>query len=104
LETVALVPLLVMVGTMMLQLGVAAWTTVAADTAARSAARAATLDSGQDPRIVANNSLPGTLSATVTEAHSDDGVRITVRVDVPRVSLLPQVTVQRDALMPKIAP
>lgn len=103
LETVALLPIIILVGSLMLQLGVAAWTTVAADTAARSAARAATLD--RDPLAAANNSLPGSLTVSpgnVHTLHSPDDVRVTLRINIPRVSLLPVFTVQRDAVMPNI--
>jgi Flp pilus assembly protein TadG len=104
LEIVALVPIILLVGTMMLQLGVAVWTTVAADTAARQVARAVALG-GDDPQGVANRSLPGSLTARpFTPDIGADEVRVTLSVDIPRVSLLPQFTVRRDAVMPKSAP
>lgn len=103
LETVALLPIILLVGTLVLQLGVAVWTTVAADTAARSAARAVTL--GGDAVTAANGSLPGSLSvssANVIVSHGSDDVRVTLTINIPRVSVLPVFTVQRDAVMPDI--
>lgn len=102
-EVVALVPIILLVSSMMLQVGVAVWTTVAADTAARQVARAVTLGEG-NPQAVANRSLPGLLTVKEwDQSGGDDEVRITLSVEVPRVSLLPQFTVRRDAVMPRIA-
>jgi len=104
LETVALLPILILVGSLLLQLGVAIWTTVAGDTAARSAARAFTLH--RDPLTAANDSLPGGLRVSPggieTVSSTDDVVRVTLRITIPRVSVLPVLTVQRDAVMPNI--
>jgi len=103
LEVVTLVPIILLVGTLMLQLGVAVWTMVAADTAARQVARAVTLGE-RNPEAAANRSLPGVLSVSQWEQSGrDDEVRITLSVDVPRVSFLPLFTVKRDAVMPRIS-
>ena len=113
LETVALLPLLIFVGSFFLQLGVAVWTTAAADTAARSAARALSLTQGSlerggpliRARKAANDSLPGSLSAenvTADPLPGADGVKVTVWVEIPRVSVLPLSTVQREAVMPRV--
>jgi hypothetical protein len=93
------------VGSLLLQLGVAIWTTVAADTAARSAARAVTL--GGTAFDAATTSLPGSLRVSpgdveVDPLSSPDGVRVTLTIKVPRVSLLPGLSVTRDAVMPDI--
>jgi len=103
LEVVALLPIVIFVGSLMLQLGVAVWTTVAADTAVRSAARADTLR--LDPLDAANSSLPGSLRVNpggINVARSSGTVQVTLRIDIPRVSVLPVFTVQRDAVMPDI--
>lgn len=104
LETVALLPIIIFVGTLLLQVGVAVWTTVAADTAARSAARAFTLH--RDPLAAANDSLPGGLRVSPGDIDTvnspEDVVRVTLRINIPRVSILPTFTVQRDAVMPNI--
>lgn len=103
LETVALLPMIVLVASLVLQLAVAVWTTTAADTAARSAARAATL--GRDPFTAASGSLPGGLRvapADVEIFHSLDDVRVSLRISIPRVSVLPTFTVRRDAVMPDL--
>jgi hypothetical protein len=105
LEAAALLPIVLFVGTLLLQLGVAVWTTVAADTAARSAARAVTL--GRDGVAAANSSLPGSLRVSPSNIdilQGTDDVRVTLRLNIPRVSLLPVFTVQRDAVMPDIRP
>lgn len=105
LETVVLIPIIILVGSLLLQVGVAVWTTVAVDGAARSAARAATL--GRDPLEAARGSLPGSLAvrtSDITTSHGSDEVRVTLTVDIPRVSILPRFTVQRDAVMPDIQP
>ena len=103
LETVALLPIVILVGSLLLQLGVAVWTTVAADTAARSAARAVTLD--RDPLTAANSSLPGGLSVGLGDIDTlptSDGVRVILRVNIPRVSVLGALSVTREAVMPNI--
>lgn len=105
LETVALLPLVILVGSLLFQLGVAVWATNAADTAARSAARAVTL--GGDALTAANSSLPGALRVApgdITTVSGRDEVRVTLRVGIPRVSVLPDLTVQRGAVMPDIRP
>lgn len=97
LELVALLPLLFAVALLALQGGAVVWVMSSTSEAARAAARAASL--GQDPRVAAEQSLPGGLTLvgfqTVGPGH---GVRLDVRV--PRVSPLPEYTVTRWAVMP----
>lgn len=95
-EVVMLVPLLVLVGTLTLQLGVAGWTASQTQEAARQAARAQGL--GQDPRAAAERALPGALRV---DELNGGGHQVTLRVRVPRVSPLPQFTVVRRAAMPR---
>lgn len=94
-EVVALVPILVLVGMLTLQLGVAWWTGSQAQDAARQAARAQSL--GDSPRDAAEGALPGALDVESISA-GEDSVRI--EVEVPRVSFLPTITVTRDAFIP----
>jgi pilus assembly protein CpaE len=104
LEAVALLPALILVGALVLQLGVTIWTTVAADTAARSAARAVTLHGigAMDP--AARTSLPGglTVAGIYDIANGPDEARVEVKLEVPRVLPLGAFTVTRDAVMPMI--
>ncbi len=93
-EVVALVPVLVFVATLVLQLGVAGWTASQTQNAARQAARAQSLD--RDPREAAQAALPGALRIDRLET-SDDSVTLFVRV--PKVSLLPSFTVERNVAM-----
>lgn len=96
-EVVALVPILVLLATFVLQGAAAIWTVSAADTAARHAARARSL--GQDPREAADASLPGAMEASeVDHLPGSNGVRITV--EVPRVSPLPVFHVTREVDLP----
>jgi hypothetical protein len=89
---------------MVLQLGVTIWTTVAADTAARSAARAVSLQGigAMDP--AARRSLPAGLNvAGITDvSEGPDEARVEVIVDVPLVLPLGTFTVSRQAVMPMI--
>jgi hypothetical protein len=104
LEAVALLPAIIVGGAMVLQLGVTIWTTVAADTAARSAARAVSLQGigAMDP--AARRSLPAGLTvAGITDvSESPDEARVEVIVDVPLVLPLGTFTVSRQAVMPMI--
>lgn len=94
-EVVALVPLLVLVALLVLQLGVAGWSSSQAQEAARAAARAQSL--GEDPRAAAEGALSGSLEVHSITTTSDS---VTLRVRVPRVSPLPTFTVTRDVSMP----
>jgi hypothetical protein len=98
LEVVALYPLLVLFGTFALQAGAAVWTVSLTGDAARTAARAASLD--DDPAAAARAALPGSIAVqgVRTFGAPAHGVRVTTRV--PRVSPLPVFTVTREAVMP----
>lgn len=106
LETAALLPLIILFGVMVLECGVAMWTMVETDTAVRSAARAAGSDS--DPsaaKRAAEKSLPAVLTAalgspTVTPLPDVKGVRVTLEVKIPGLSILGPLTVTRHADMP----
>lgn len=93
-EVVGLVPLLILVAMMVLQLGVAGWTASQTAEAARQSARAQSL--GEDPRAAAEQALPGALRVDRIAAGGDT---VTLWVDVPRVSLLPGLTVSRSVSM-----
>ena len=104
LEAVALLPAIILGGALVLQLGVTIWTTVAADTAARSSARAVTLHGIDAMDPAARRSLPAGL--TVAGIHDiavgPDEARVEVELDVPRVLPIGAFTVTRSAVMPMI--
>lgn len=93
-EVVALIPVLILVAMLVLQLGVAGWTASQTAEAARQSARAQSL--GQDPHAAAEQALPGALRVDRISAGGDT---VTLWVEVPRVSLLPQFTVSRSVSM-----
>lgn len=96
-EAVALVPILLLVVTFVLQGAVAIWTTTATDTSVRHAARADSL--GRDPGTAADQALPSGLKVEKIERFGPGhGVRLAVAV--PRVSPLPQFTVSRSVILP----
>lgn len=94
-EVVMLVPILVLVAMMALQLGVAGWTASQTQEAARQAARAQ--GRGLDAYAAAQRALPGSLNV---DHIGGGGGTVTLRVEVPRVSPLPQFKVTRRAVMP----
>jgi hypothetical protein len=104
LEAVALLPAIIVGGALVLQLGVTIWSTVAADTAARSAARAVTLHgiAAMDP--AARSSLPAglTVAGINDVSQGPDEARVEVKLDVPLVLPLGTFTVSRQAVMPMI--
>lgn len=105
LEAAALLPVIVLGGAMVLQLGVTIWTTVAADTAARSAARAVTLHGIDAMDPAARAALPNGLTVSRINgiAGPPDQAKVEVVLDVPRIlPLLDPFTVTRDAVMPMI--
>jgi Flp pilus assembly protein TadG len=118
LETAALLPLIIFFGFVVLQVGIAMWTMVEADTAVRSAARAASLSTGDaqgDALKAAKGSLPGVLSVkegtlTVTNPPNGfDGVAVTMdveipglRIEIPGLPVFGRGTVTRHAEMPTI--
>ncbi|HET7489132.1 MAG TPA: TadE/TadG family type IV pilus assembly protein [Acidimicrobiales bacterium] len=96
-ETIALLPLLLVLGLLVLQVAVTVWAATGADLAARQAARARSL--GRDPLVAAQRALPGGLSVDgLTLVGGNSGV--TVRVAVPRVSPLPAYTISRKVELP----
>jgi Flp pilus assembly protein TadG len=111
LETAALLPGIILFGFLVFQFGVAMWTMVEADTAVRSAARAASLSTGDlklDADAAAEDSLPGvlsvkpgTLAVDLQPANGFDGVRVTLGVEIPGLLFGPS-TVWRHADMPMI--
>jgi hypothetical protein len=99
LETVAFVPVALLVGTLALQAGTAMWAASSASEAAREAAREYSLtENFSSAQAAASASLPGGLKLTGIQPLAPHGVQL--RVAVPRVSLLPQITVTREAVLP----
>jgi hypothetical protein len=97
-EVMALYPVLVLLATFALQAGAAVWTVALTGDAARTAARAASLD--EDPAAAAQGALPGALDVRRVSAFGAPRHGVTVTVEVPRVSPLPRFTVTRSAVMP----
>lgn len=95
LELVGLMPLIAVVASLALQYAAVVFVAHATDDAARQAARAASL--GRDPVSAAQGVVPSGLDIQVTTGGSG---RVTVRVEVPRLSPLPQPTITRSAVMP----
>jgi hypothetical protein len=95
LELVGLLPLVVIVVSLALQYAAVVFVAHSADDAARQAARALSL--GRDPTGAAKAVLPPGLDVQVRSGGSG---RVTVQVEVPRLSPLPQKTVTRSAVMP----
>lgn len=102
LEFVGILPILLLAALGALQVGVAGWTVAATADAARSGARAVSLD--LDPHAAARGALPGSLTPMQNYGSgTGDGYRHTVEVRIP--SLLPGVslpTVTRSSEMPNI--
>lgn len=96
LEVVALLPVVLLVGLLAFQAGVAIWTISSTTEAARAAARAFSL--GRDPEAAANASLPGSLEANVTTFGPDHGVELTVQI--PQVTPIGLGPVVRRVVMP----
>jgi uncharacterized protein (UPF0333 family) len=94
LELVGLMPVVAVVASLALQYAAVVFVAHAADDAARQAARAQSL--GRDPTSAAEDVVPSNLDVEVVTS----GSRVTVRVEVPRLSPLPQKTVTRSADMP----
>jgi hypothetical protein len=97
LELVGLLPVVLLLGLLALQAGVAMWTMTSTAEAAREAARASSL--GADPYAAAEGSLPAALHVkSLHSAGAGHGIRLTV--DVPRIFLLPRFEVSREAILP----
>lgn len=98
-EAAALVPILLVMATFVLQGAAAIWTVTATDVAVRQAARAESLGAPGGGRAAAEDALPGALSVKrIRYFGPDRGVNL--EVEVPRVSFLPQFTVSRTIEMP----
>lgn len=96
-ETVALLPILILLAMYVLQGAAVIWTTTATDLAVRQAARAQSL--GRDPRSAAEAALPSALSVkSIAPVGSDNGIRL--EVEVVRVAPLPRFTVTREMHLP----
>ena len=101
LEVAGVAPLIIFAALVALQFGVAGWTIVATNEAARDGARAYSL--GGDPRAAAEGALPGIMQvAGDGGALSADGYRYTVTVRVPTVVNLDIGAVTRSVTMPVI--
>ena len=90
-ETVALLPVLLLAALACWQAVLVGWTAVSAAHAARAAARAQMV--GDAPQTAAKSALPGSMRAGLT-VHSD-AQRVHVRVRVPAV--IPGLDVSLDA-------
>jgi hypothetical protein len=97
LELVAMLPLLIFGGLLVLQMGVAMWAVSSTNEAARQAARAYSL--GADPAGAAEGSLPGGLDVEGLVA-SGPGHRVELTVAIPRLLPLPLPAVTRVVVMP----
>ncbi len=96
-EFVVLIPVVILIATMAMQIGVAGWTATQTERAARDGARALSL--GENVTAAASSSLPGILSIDQISTPGSETVRL--RVKVPRVSVLPQSTVTREVTLPR---
>lgn len=98
LEVAGLAPVVLLVALALLYAGLGLYGITATQTAARQAARAASL--GDDPAAAARAALPGWLPPDVTAFPTADGTTVRVRTDLP--DLLPgtDLAVTREAVMP----
>jgi Flp pilus assembly protein TadG len=99
LEVAGLAPLVLMITLALLYAGFALYGITATQTAARQAARAASLD--QDPYTAADAALPGWLEPQVsTFAVAGSGTGVRVRTDLPDFLPGTDLVVTREAVMP----
>lgn len=99
LEFIAFAPVVLLVGTLALQAGAAVWATSSTTEAAREAARQYSLtDDPAAARAAAVGSLPGSLKVAAMTTLAPHGVELVV--DVPRVSVLPTISITRRAVLP----
>ena len=99
LEVAGLAPLVLMITLALLYAGFALYGITATQTAARQAARAASL--GEDPYTAADAALPGWLEPDVsTYPASGDGTGVRVRTDLPDFLPGTDLVVTREAVMP----
>lgn len=100
LELVGLIPVLVVLLGLLLWAGSFVFTVHAANQAVRDGARAMSL--GQSAPVAIQRSLPGAVTVQNVSYLPAGGVRLQVRtVDV---GYLPQMTVTRQAVMPRTVP
>lgn len=101
LEVVGLLPMVLFCALVAVQFGIAGWTMVETQQAARSAARAAV--KGEDPHAAARGALPGSLAPSqVVGQRTPDGQRWTVTVDVPSLLYIDLGSVTRTVEMPEV--
>ena len=99
LEVAGLAPLVLMITLALLYAGFALYGITATQTAARQAARAASL--GEDPYAAADAALPGWLEPDVrTYPASGSGTGVRVRTDLPDFLPGTDLVVTREAVMP----
>lgn len=96
LEVAGLAPVILVVAFALIHGALALYGVSAAQTAARQAARAASL--GDDPAAAAAAALPGWLDPTVSTFGPGHGVA--VRVDLPDLVPGTDLAVTRDAVLP----
>ena len=97
LELVAMLPLLIFGGLLILQMGVAMWAVSSTNEAARQAARAFSL--GADPMAAAEDSLPGKLDVADL-VSSGPGHTVELTVEIPTLLPLDLPDVTRTVVMP----
>lgn len=96
-EFLGLAPVVLLIAVALLQAGFSLYGISATQTAARQAARAASL--GEDPFLAADAALPGWLTLDdVTAVGIGNGVR--VRTDLPDIVPGTDLTVTREAILP----
>lgn len=95
-EMLGVLPIVVLVVLVLLQVCAFTVTVQAANQAARDGARALSL--GRPVATAVDRSLPGSLSARSISYPGGRAVRL--EVDVPRVGIFPEMTVEREAEMP----
>ena len=99
LEVAGLAPLVLMITLALLYAGFALYGITATQTAARQAARAASL--GDDPVTAADAALPGWLEPDVsTYPAGGSGTGVRVRTDLPDFLPGTDLVVTREAVMP----
>ncbi|WP_433858013.1 TadE/TadG family type IV pilus assembly protein [Streptomyces kronopolitis] len=106
LEFLGFLPLLLVVGLAVVQLGLAAFAVQQAGTGARAAARTASMDPADhpaDPQAAGRAAMSDWIKAGITVGGGGDSVSATVRVTIP--SIIPGVddfgTARRSATMPR---
>jgi hypothetical protein len=98
-ELLGVLPVVVVVLLALLQTVAVTYTTHATNQAVRDGARALSL--GRPVAVAVDRSLPGGLHADRI-TFPDGGVRLEVKV--PRIAVFPEMTVTREAAMPRTAP